>query len=389
MEEKKYKRLSELIFEVKNLLNENFSSDSWVTAILSDFKGANQNGHFYFKLIEKGGTENIVETKAMIFRGKTFLIEHFKTQTGIDFENGIEILVKVKVDLHEKFGFGLIINAIEPNYTINKIEDEKRKTILRLEKEKIIKIIDGRFYSNNKALELPLVIQRIAIITSAETEGDKDFRKKLLNNKDKYSFFFPYREQLFAPMQGKNAPLVIIEKLKFIRDKKNEIDAVVIVRGGGDNSNFDCFNDYELCKEVANYPIPLITGIGHEVNQSIIDLVAHTSAITPTEAAEIIIATSKAFENEILRLRDKLIENVEEILEDEEAEMINFQDTLYNLNPLNVLKRGYAIVTYNGKVLSTAKSIKRGTQIKTYLKSNIIDSQVTEINKRNENKFDI
>lgn len=408
----KPKRLSELISDIRTTLSDNLEPEYLVIGTLSDFSGPHfQSGNFYFKLIEKKDNEKIAEIKTIIWRSQEYIIDNYSSETNTTFQDGLELLVKVKVNYHHIYGLSLIIREIDASYTLGKVEDAKRVTLKKLEEEKIIKKIDGKFYSANKRLKLPLVIQKIAIITSKGIEGENDFISKLNKNKRGYLFSFPYRELLYTSMQGKASIEGIIEKLNFLKNKSNEIDIIAIVRGGGDSSNFDAFNDYELCKTVANFQVPIITGIGHEINQNIIDLVANTSAMVPAEAAETIIEHNREFEFKIdeigrniaLFSRDKIKAEEKSILEQEnnlrrnsktflsnEKKSINYhRDTIKNLNPENVLARGYAILWAKGKIVLNTKGLKEKEKLKAILKSNIIESEITKIEKRNEKQFNI
>jgi len=403
-------KLSELLSEIKNTLADNLKSNYMVIGVISDYKGPNLPGHHYFKLIEKNGQQNIAEIKAIVFNGHSYLLKNYYTQTGIQFENGLEVLLKVKVEYHQIYGLSLIINAIDVNYTLGKIEDTKKSTLKRLKDERVISIIDGAVRCNNKNLPLPKVIQRIAIITSKGTEGENDFITRLKNNKRNFDFLFPYRELLYVTMQGKASAENMIEKLLFLKNKVKEIDAIVIVRGGGDESNFECFNDYELCKIIANFNIPIITGIGHEINKNIIDLIANVPTMVPAAAADIIIEHNKEFEDKIdsyIKIIHSSINTVKEerqqlesilqhlkmstkhTISDEKKSLNEYANRIKNLNPDKVLARGYAILSINNELLSNPKKLKKSDKIKTILKSNIIESEVIKINKRNEKEFNL
>jgi len=405
MEENKQYRLSELISLVKGVLDANLNTYFYVIGEISNYNGIEPNKHLYPRLIERRNGVITAEIKTCIFRGSVYQLTEFERKTGLKFENGIEVLLKVKVELHPIYGLSLIMNSIDHNYTLGKIQDEKLKTLIRLEKEKIIRLIEpGVYETHNKKLDRPSVIQRIALISSVNTKGYTDFKAALLGNKYGYKFTvtdFP------ATMQGNEAAKSMLSQLQTIDKRQEEYDAVAIIRGGGDDTGFICFDDYELSKAVANYKLPIITGIGHEQNKSIVDMVANIFTMVPAMAGKSIIEHNKDFENYIIELGHQIANASKEVIDSERHDLVeldgqlkhefklfiqNEKDTLNqlirdvkNFSPENTLARGYAIITFGGNILNDTKQLKSGNKIKTITSSSIIESNITKIEKRNGN----
>jgi exodeoxyribonuclease VII large subunit len=207
----------------------------------------------------------------------------------------MEILCKVEVQFHERFGMSLIVHDVDAAYTLGKMAIERKKTVDKLKQEGV--------YFLNKQKEVSAVIQTIAVISSADADGFKDFTTKLNDNK----FGLVFHTKLFPSlMQGDNAPRDIIAALNVIKQHAcfPFLDAVVIVRGGGQTSSLSCYNDYSLAYEVANYPLPVLTGIGHTADVSVVDEVANMNLITPTAVADFIIQHTNTFKEQIDYLRD-------------------------------------------------------------------------------------
>jgi len=200
---------------------------------------------------------------------------HFEKQTGTRLQSGQKILVEVAVDFHELYGFSLVIRDIDPAFTVGDLTLRRREVIRQLSQDGVLEL--------NKEHEWPLLPQRLAIISSPTAAGYEDFMDQLHRNA--YGFVF-YTAFFPAVMQGEAAPDSMVEALNSVLDSGVEFDAVVIIRGGGASADLSCFDRYELCYYCAQYPLPLLTGIGHDRDESVLDVVAHTSVKTPTAAAE-------------------------------------------------------------------------------------------------------
>jgi len=230
------------------------------------------------------------------------------------------VLLQAKIEYHELFGFSLNIRDIDPVYTLGDLARQRREIIRRL--------VDDGVFEMNKELELPLVPQRIAIVSSPTAAGLQDFMDQLHNNPHRFIFY----TRLFpAVMQGNDAPRSIMDALGQIYDYEEMFDAVVIIRGGGAQIDLACFDQYELASHVAQFPLPVLTGIGHDKDDTVIDLVAHTRMKTPTAVAEFLIAGALRFSQELKELEKQFIELVNDQLEENKNRIADAADQLSDL----------------------------------------------------------
>ena len=283
-------KLSELNGLVKKAVSNAFTAPIWVIAEISELK-TNRSGHCYLALIEKddNGDTILAQARATIW-SYTFrmLKPYFETTTGQQLVEGLKVLVSVSVEFHELYGYSLNIRDIDPTYTLGDMARRRLEIIARLKSDGVAEM--------NKELELPLVLQKIAIISSATAAGYQDFVDQLVNNPQGYKFHI----KLFpAIMQGNQAELSIIGALEQIYLYEDFFDAVVIIRGGGSQADLSCFDNYNLAYFITQFPLPVITGIGHEKDDSIVDLVAHTRLKTPTAVAEFLIGSLARFEQDL------------------------------------------------------------------------------------------
>lgn len=266
--------LSELQRLVKQTLHEQFALPVWVSAEIAEAK-VNYSGHCYLELVEKGGDNGVPTASARAVIWRSFyprIAGYFEAETGQRLEAGIKILAKVTITYHELYGFSLQITEIDPAYTLGDMERQRQQTIAQLQQDGV--------WDMNREQSLPQVVQRIAVVSSANAAGYQDFCKELA--KSPYAF----STTLFdAFMQGDAAEDSIIAAFCAAADRMEDFDAVVLIRGGGSRSDLNCFNAYRLCSYVAQFPLPILTGIGHDKDTSVADMVAHTSLKTPTAAA--------------------------------------------------------------------------------------------------------
>ena len=266
--------LSELQRLVRHALDERFPLPVWVSAEIAEIK-VNYSGHCYMELVEKGGANGVptAQARAVVWRSAfPALAARFEAETGQRLAAGIRILVRAAVTYHELYGFSLRIDDIDPAYTLGDMERQRQETIRRLQADGV--------WDMNRETFMPPVVQRVAVVSSAQAAGYRDFRKEIEKS--------PYRigHTLFdAFMQGAAAEESIIGALCAVADAADAYDAVVIIRGGGSASDLNCFNAYRLCSYVAQFPLPVITGIGHDKDTSVADMVAHTALKTPTAVA--------------------------------------------------------------------------------------------------------
>ncbi|MFG6354347.1 MAG: exodeoxyribonuclease VII large subunit [Alistipes sp.] len=259
---------------VRATLEERFALPLWISAEISEIK-VNYSGHCYINLVEKGSGEGTprAEARAVIWRSAyTRLASYFESQTGTRLAAGIRILAKVMVIYHEVYGFSLQITDIDPSYTLGDVERRRQQTIRTLHEDGV--------WDMNRELRLPRLTARIAVVSSATAAGYRDFMREI------GSCGYALHATLFdSVMQGAAAEDSIVASLEAVAAREEEFDAVVIIRGGGSTSDLSVFDSYRIASHTAQFPLPVITGIGHDKDVSIVDMVAHTSLKTPTAVA--------------------------------------------------------------------------------------------------------
>lgn len=427
--------LFELNGLVKSTLQYGMSTAYWVQAEISSMSVA-YNGHCYLELIQKSpsGTGFIAKAKANIWNS-TFqrLKPFFEHETGLALTIGLNVLLQVNVSFHEVFGYSLVVSDIDPTYTMGDMARRRREILARLEAEGVLEL--------NKELAIPVVPQRIAIVSSLTAAGFGDFCNQLNNNI--YGFKFYYK--LFpAVMQGDNVEQSVIEALNKIASCADLWDVVVIIRGGGAVSELSCFDSYNLAINIANFPLPVITGIGHERDDTVIDVVANTKVKTPTAAAELLIGVVADSASKLDLLTNRLSEVISVIMECERhrisllsqklpsllavlkagqerkiglltekalgaAKRIvseqmyagrslqlrlshGFQNivtsqfhrlelmekSMQSVDPEQILRRGYSITLLEGKVVTSASIIKPGDRLKSRFADGMVESEVID-----------
>lgn len=305
-------KLSELNVLVKKAVGEVFTAPIWVIGEISELK-TNRSGHCYLNLIEKeeNGDAIVAQARATIW-SYTFrmLRPYFESTTGQQLTEGLTVLVSVSVEFHELYGYSLNIRDIDPTYTLGDMARRRREIIARLQSEGVADM--------NRELDLPLVPQKIAIISSPTSAGYQDFIDQLTNNPAGYHFdlkLFP------AIMQGNQAESSIIGALEQIYYYENFFDVVVIIRGGGSQADLSCFDNYTLAYYITQFPLPVITGIGHEKDDSIVDLVAHTRLKTPTAVAEFLISGVAQFDSHLEELKNRFIGIISELIAESKSDL--------------------------------------------------------------------
>ncbi len=280
MTERNIYTLYQLTSAVRMTVEGTFEDAYWVSAEITELR-VNASGHCYLELVDKrSGSDNVsAKTRAMIWNSNfPFIKSYFEETTGQAFTSGLKILVKVKVTFHEVYGFALVISGIDPSFTMGDMALRRRKILEQLKKEGILDM--------NKEIPLPDIPRRVAVISSATAAGYGDFRNQLAHNERGFSFqttLFP------AVMQGERVEKSMSQALDHIYNKVEDFDVVVIIRGGGATADLACFDSLPLAEICAQFPLPVITGIGHERDTCVLDYVAHTRVKTPTAAAELLI----------------------------------------------------------------------------------------------------
>ncbi len=304
--------LYELNVRVRDTLRDAFPHNIWVVGEISELH-LNRNGHCYLELVEKNeDTDKLVAKARAIIWSYTFrmLQPYFETTAGTKFASGIKVLVKVTVEFHELYGFSLNITDVDPNYTLGDMARKKQEVIKRLEKEGVLEM--------NRELDIPLVVQKIAVISSKTAAGYGDFMNQLNNNPYGYVFYTRLYE---AMMQGDGAEKSIIEALDKIYESEDFFDAVAIIRGGGSKADLSCFDGYWLAYNITQFSLPVLSGIGHERDDSVLDLVANTRLKTPTAVAEFIVDKASEFEYSLDECLDSFTLNIQGYLQEEHTRM--------------------------------------------------------------------
>ncbi len=409
--ERTYFTLFELNSVIKSAISDVFPGACWVAAEIAELK-CNQKGHCYLELVEKEDTKTTAQIKATIWAYEyRKLGNKFEKTAQEPLKAGMKVLLMVEVTFHEVYGLSLNIRDIDPAYTMGEMARKKKEVIDRLRKEGVMEF--------NKSLPLPLVPQRAAVISSPTAAGYGDFFTQLDNNLYGYKFthmLFP------AMMQGQEAESSIISALDQIRKKKGLFDVVVIIRGGGSVIDLNCFDGYELASQTARFPLPVITGIGHEKDDTVVDMVAHTKLKTPTAVAEFLISGLRSYEENVMNVLDRVRKQAERLVKDGrhtfdslmksvsyislriaaahknklaavrsdlesralrllvkgEHRTSAMQQALKHLDPANVLKRGYSITRHKGKVLKSAEALKKWAVIETQLSNGDVTSIVQD-----------
>ena len=393
----------------------------WVRAELSEVREA-YNGHCYIELVQKAERGNALVAKA---RGTIWasiynmLRPYFENATGQHFAAGINVLMQVTVDYHEQYGLSLTVHDIDPTYTLGDMARRRREILQQLEAEGVLTL--------NKELHMPLLPQRIAVISAAGAAGYGDFCDQLMNNP--YGFAF-YPRLFPAVMQGDKVESSIIAALDTIAAERDHWDVVVIIRGGGATSDLSGFDTYPLAANCAQFPLPIITGIGHERDDTVLDTVAHTRVKTPTAAAEYLIGALadaaahhealvhrltmgltqrlRREEQRLQQLATRLPAGFAIMQAKQQHRMAQIESTLHtalqhtlikqqhrlellekaveSASPSHILKRGYTITRCNGKVVTSASKVPQGAILTTEWADGTVTSEAKDTNDNPTNK---
>jgi exodeoxyribonuclease VII large subunit len=399
-------KLSELISEVEEVIEGRFGGELfWITAEITDVKKYGDKRWCFLKFIEKESNKIVAEIKGVFWSNTYNAIEKFERTTGSFFSSGIEINCCVRVRFHKRFGLDLEVMDIDCAYTLGKLEIEKQQVLDRLIKDNpgVISLVDGQYITANNTLELPSVIQRVALITAPSSDGQRDFRQELEKNSYGYAF---YVKEFLTTVQGDTASRNILSQLEHIEVLKDNFDVVAIIRGGGSQTDFKPFDDYELCRFVASFPLPVLTGIGHDRNTSIVDMMARQHK-TPTKVAAYIIDVNFNFEREVLFLKERFFRKAEDIadearrmlaevqqaieegikslIEDKKLALTNMKRMVRSMSPETIMNKGFAIITMDNKIMAGPEEIEKGSELKILLKNKEIYSTVTDKEDIHEN----
>mgnify|MGYP003303151022 FL=1 len=403
--------LYELNRLIRLTLHRGLSNAYWVQAELSEVREA-YNGHCYIELVQKSEQGNTFVAKA---RGSIWanvyrmLKPYFENTTGQRFVAGIKVLLQVSVDFHEQYGLSLTVHDIDPTYTLGDMARRRREILMQLESEGVLTL--------NKELSMPMLPQRVAVVSAAGAAGYGDFCDQLMHNP--YGFVF-YPRLFPAVMQGDRVEESVIAALDSIISDDTQWDVVVIIRGGGATSDLSGFDTYLLATNCAQFPLPIITGIGHERDDTVLDVVAHTRVKTPTAAAEFLIArlvdaadalnaqvealahvvnmrmrseeqrlTQIAAQlpflfslahtrqmHRIEQLESHLRTSLKQLMVKETHRLQLIEQVTESASPQLMLQRGYSITRCNGKVVRDASILSPGVLLTTEFADGMVQSEV-------------
>jgi exodeoxyribonuclease VII large subunit len=392
MESKTVMTLSELMSEIKGSLERDFKERFWVKGEVGQIS-VNGSGHCYLDLIDKDEKSGIISTKvrAVIWSSSYRVIKpYFETSTGKSISKGINILVKIEVQFSLLYGLSLIITDIDPSYTIGDQELKRIQTIKKLKEE-------GMFDLNNQ-LAVSSLPRNIALISSVSAAGYRDFMTHITNNE--YGFVFNI--DLYASvMQGDAAVNSIISSLEQISQSNKKYDLVFIVRGGGAAQDLICFDDYNLAVNIAQFPLPIVIGVGHDHDFHIADMVCHTSVKTPTAAADLLIDFFAREEQMILFLSrrlslslqgrvskedamvDRLLTKVKSLVESRFTQVFHkielLKSRVESSDPLVLMSKGYALVQKDGSRQKSVVGLNEGEEIDLLMRDGLVNCIINKI----------
>lgn len=359
MSETKHIRLSELNGKIYDTLKQTFSNVTyWVIADVTSHTYRAQKNYHNFELVEKDPDSNniIAKISGKAWGTGTSKIANFERVTGQKFTNNINVLVNVSIEYHPIYGLQINVIDIDTNFTLGVLEQQRQATLTKLLEENslYIKKVGDQYYTKNNQLNLPMVIQKIAMVTSATSAGGEDFKHTLLNNQYNYKFKI---EEYYTVVQGESNAEHFLSKLIEIYYSKKNYDAVVIIRGGGAQTDFLIFDNYAIGRAVAKFPIPVITGIGHQKNETIVDLMAHTQTKTPTKAAELIITHNKMYEDKMLLLQKCIVIITQQIYSVKYQALSSLNSIVVNKTRNIIAHYKEGLVQINQITINTTKSI--------------------------------
>ena len=380
--------LRQLNLMVRDVIEMQMPDEYWVEAELSECR--ERGGHCYMELIEKDEHTNtpIARASAKCWRQTWQMLQpHFERVTGQPLHAGLKVLLRVYAQYHEAYGFSWIVTDIDPTYTIGDMARKRQEIIRRLKEEGVFDL--------QRELHIPLFAQRIAVISAEGAAGYGDFCRQLEDNE----YGFQFSVTLFpAVMQGEQVEQSIIAALNKIYTLHSTFDVVVIIRGGGATADLSGFDTLALAENVAQFPLPIITGIGHERDESILDMVSNTRVKTPTAAAALLIDNLRQVwerlniaqqrismvgriigdaRHRIEMLQQRLSAAIERIMTHHKHRLSQIELLLQSYDPQLLLRRGYSITLHNGRAVRDPRQLKAGDEIETRVENGTIRSVVS------------
>ncbi len=406
--------LHELNEHLRRVVALNVQDALWVRCEIAQLNES--RGHYFMELVEKEETITAKASAILWMRSYNKLLREHGRGIRKILKEGMEVMLKLKVEFHEVYGMQYYVEDIDASFTLGKLAIRKQAILEAFEQEGLL--------GKNTEIALPAVLQKIAIISSENAAGYQDYLKQLEEN----VFGYTVDSQMFAAaMQGINVEEEILFQLKRIKKQKDKFDAVVIIRGGGAKLDLMAFDNEKISRVVADFPLPVLTGIGHDIDESILDRVAHSSLKTPTAVADFIINHNLFFENKLLQMGSELsflaqekiqeqifvLQNIEQTLQwqtetflkntlqeisllenemqlsaksffqKEEKRISNLEAIFEVLDPEKTLKRGFSLTSVDGKIIKSIKDLdpKKETEITTQLSDGIITSKTKKKSK--------
>lgn len=378
--------LKELCDWIQEIVENDLPNRYWVCAEIASMS---VRGHCYMELVEKAENGILAaKVRATCWSNVYHLLSaYFLQETGQSLHTGLQVMLEVSVEYHAVYGLSLNVWNIDPTYTLGDLAKQRQATIQQLTEDGVMEL--------QKALQIPSLPRRVAVISSADAAGYGDFCDQLKHNR----FGFKFHVQLYpAVVQGDTAARSVVQALNSIAALEEEWDVVVIIRGGGASTDMSCFDDYNLASYCAQFPLPIIAGIGHTRDVSVVDMVVHTSVKTPTAAAEwliervaeqvervgsLMLRLQRATQNAVSREKNRLLLYEQQIFNAvrgkavrERGKLDLWMKTIELHSPERIFKMGYSLTMVNGKMVRSQSEVNEGDVLETHLHDGVIQSVV-------------
>lgn len=372
----------------------------WVIAETSDVKVYRDRYYAFLNLIEKQGSEVVASAGAALWRTSFAKIAQFEKITGVKFENNLKIVVQLSVSYNPKYGFRLVIHDIDTAYTIGQLTLQREQILNTLAQQypKLVWKLDDRYVSANQCIPKLSVYNNIALIAAPNSDGYRDFVHELENNPWRLKF----RITLFpVPVQGENAATEMVKAIVKANSVSN-CQAIILVRGGGSQTDFSPFDSLELSLAVAGSKLPIFTGIGHERNVSIVDELAFAQLKTPTKCAaylvewnykvvvELLSAKTNLLQfaqkmmiqkrNQVASYRSQVAKSAMWLVVSQKQKVTNQLQKLQMLHPTKTVQRGYALLRKDGKIVDSVGEVQLGDAVVIQLKDGVVNAQIINKN---------
>lgn len=378
--------LKELCDWIQEMVENDLPDRYWVCAEVASMS---VRGHCYMELVEKAENGILAaKVRATCWSNVYHLLSaYFLQETGQSLHTGLQVMLEVSVEYHAVYGLSLNVWNIDPTYTLGDLAKQRQATIQQLTEDGVMDL--------QKALQIPSLPRRVAVISSADAAGYGDFCDQLKHNR----FGFKFHVQLYpAVVQGDTAARSVVQALNSIAALEEEWDVVIIIRGGGASTDMSCFDDYNLASHCAQFPLPIIAGIGHTRDVSVVDMVVHTSVKTPTAAAEwliervaeqvervgsLMLRLQRATQNAVSREKNRLLLYEQQIFNAvrgkavrERGKLDLWMKTIELHSPERIFKMGYSLTMVNGKMVRSQSEVNEGDMLETHLHDGVIQSVV-------------